>query len=854
VIPTAEENADLGASEQSGAATARLASGARLLGRYDGGGLQQERYLVRRHDGQVVLLAPLLYFIAANADGLLTYEQLAAVVGDACGRQLQSSDVAYLVEHKLLPLGVVETGTHAADRPPRADPLLALSLRGVLLPAGVVRSAARLLSPLFRLPSVLTVLIAVVVLDGWLFFVHGVTSALTAVIRHPVMLLAAIGLLLISTVFHELGHASACSYSGARPGRIGVGMYLMFPAFYTDVTDGYRLDRRGRLYTDVGGIYFNALFAVIATGLYVATGWPVLVVAVLLNFLEVFQQLLPIVRLDGYYILSDLVGVPDLFGRVRPILTSILPGRRADPMVTELRRSARVVVTGWVFVAVPVLAASATLLLLRAPRMVNGTRRSLVSAWSTAGGAWTRGDLGTSLFAWFEILILILPIVGLTALTVRIAAKAARGVSSRRRQATSDMPSDRTESDGPRRLESHSEDNGPGRPIEASTATDGPEEDPMDNATNGSADGASAQEVQPGAGISTDEAGSAAAEGRRTVPAGGPPSAVPRSRPPGGPAPVADPTAASFTEEAMLRARSRPPEGGWRRNLYRATGGVVNVGPSRAELRRRQLAARAKASIPGSRRIVFLSRKGGAGKTTTALMLGHTFATYRGDRVVALDANPDAGSLGHRVRRETTQTVTTMLADRGGLERYADIRAYTSQASTRLEVIASDGDPRISQALGEQDYHQAITLLDRHYNLILLDMGTGILGGAIQGVLKEADQLVVVMPPALDGARVAASTLDWLDRHGYSPLVRGAVAVVNGERGRGFVELDRVEEHFSRRCAAVVRIPWDPMLAAGAATALDELRPATQLQYLELAAAVADGFRTATPRTATPRT
>jgi putative peptide zinc metalloprotease protein len=844
----------MGAPEQSGATAARLAPGARLLGRFDGNGLQQERYLVRRQDGQVVLLAPILYFIAANADGLRTFEELAEVVSDECGRRLRSGDVAYLVEHKLLPLGVVVTETQAAERPPRANPLLALSLRGVLLPPRAVRPVARLLSPLFRLPSVLSILIAVVVLDGWLFFVHGVTSSLIAVIRHPVMLLSAVGLLLISTVFHELGHATACSYSGARPGRIGVGLYLIFPAFYTDVTDGYRLDRRGRLYTDLGGIYFNGIFAIIATGLYVATGWPVLVVAVLLNCLEVFQQLLPIVRLDGYYILSDLVGVPDLFGRVRPIVSSSIPGRKPDPMVSELRRPARVVVTGWVFVVIPVLAASATLLLIRAPRMVSSTRRSLVSAWSTAGAAWGRGDIGATLFAGFEILILVIPIIGLTALTVRIALRAAGWVGSRRRPPAPSTPARRTGPSDLHRLDGRSGTGGSGGPSAARTPSDGPQEDSMDSVTNGSADGASAQQAQPGAGVSTDEAGSGGAEHQRVVPAGGPPRAVVRPRPPGGPAPVADPTAASFTEEAMLRARSRPPEGGWRRNLYRATGGVVNVGPSRAELHRRQLAARAKATIPGSRRIVFLSRKGGAGKTTTALMLGHTFATYRGDRVVALDANPDAGSLGHRVRRETTQTVTTMLADRGGLERYADIRAYTSQAPTRLEVIASDDDPRISQALEEQDYHQAITLLDRHYNLILLDMGTGILGGAIQGVLKEADQLVVVMPPALDGARVAASTLDWLDRHGYSPLVRGAVAVVNGERGRGFVELDRVEEHFSRRCAGVVRIPWDPMLAAGAATALDELKPATQLRYLELAAVVADGFRIPSPRTATPRT
>lgn len=302
-------------------------------------------------------------------------------------------------------------------------------------------------------------------------------------------------------------------------------------------------------------------------------------------------------------------------------------------------------------------------------------------------------------------------------------------------------------------------------------------------------------------------------------------------------------TAASFTEEAMLRARRTPPGRGWRRAVYVATNGNVDPGPSAAERRRAALVERIRRPVSTCRRIVVLSRKGGAGKTTTTLMLGHVLASNRGDRVVALDANPDAGSLAYRVARENSSNITSLLADVGGLTSYADVRAHTSQASTRLEVIASDDDPRISQAMGQHDFKRAIDVLDRHFMLILLDTGTGILDDAIQGILTEADQLVVVMPPALDGARVAASTLDWLGEHGYSRLVRGAVAVINGVQGTGgLVQLDRIERHFGERCSAVVRIPWDRSLEAGARTGLEELRPRTLEAYLELAAAVADGF------------
>jgi putative peptide zinc metalloprotease protein len=303
-------------------------------------------------------------------------------------------------------------------------------------------------------------------------------------------------------------------------------------------------------------------------------------------------------------------------------------------------------------------------------------------------------------------------------------------------------------------------------------------------------------------------------------------------------------TAADFTAERYLREQSPAPRDGWRRVLFWLTGGRVNLGPGPTELAERELIARAKTPVPGCRSIAVISRKGGVGKTTTTLMLGHTFASLRGDRVVALDGNPDAGSLGYRVRRETAATITNLLADEQMITRYADIRAYTSQAPTRLEVVASDDDPRITKALGESDYRRAIALLERHYNLITLDTGTGVLESANRGILQLADQIVVVMSPSLDSARAASSTLDWLNENGHAELVHGAVAVINAVQEGGQVEVGRIKEHFAGRCRAVVQVPWDPHLAAGAETDVTRLRPTTRHAYLEVAAAVADGFAT----------
>lgn len=273
-----------------------------------------------------------------------------------------------------------------------------------------------------------------------------------------------------------------------------------------------------------------------------------------------------------------------------------------------------------------------------------------------------------------------------------------------------------------------------------------------------------------------------------------------------------------------------------------ASFGKFALGPSRSERRERDLVVTGKTPISTCRRVAIVSRKGGIGKTTTTLMLGHTFALHRGDRVVALDANPDAGSLAYRVHRETDATVTQLLRAAERIRRYSDMRTFTSQSATRLEVLASDDDPTISVALGEPEYREVLHVLEHHYNLILMDTGTGILDSATQGVLRMADQIVVCAAPGIDASRASSLTLDWLDEHGYRDLVSDAVVVINQVRQDRGRELRSVADHFAKRCRAVVKVPWDPHLAEGLEVDVDRLRPETRLAYLSAVAAVARSF------------
>ncbi len=298
----------------------------------------------------------------------------------------------------------------------------------------------------------------------------------------------------------------------------------------------------------------------------------------------------------------------------------------------------------------------------------------------------------------------------------------------------------------------------------------------------------------------------------------------------------------SVNDLNLLKRARKAPRSGWRRAVHKASGGMINPGESAADVVHRDLAERVNQPVRGDYRIAILSLKGGVGKTTTTVGLGSTFASQRGDRVIAIDANPDLGTLAHRVPRQTRSTVRNLLEDQN-ITRYSDVRAHTSQAPSRLEVLASEQDPAVSEAFSEADYRKAIGILQSFYNIILTDCGTGLMHSAMSGVLDMASSLVLVTSPAIDGARSASATLDWLDHHGYSKLVERTVVVVNASRrGASTVDLDQLRKLFLDRTRAVQIVPFDDHLAEGAEIDLELVSKPTRRALLELAAMVADDF------------
>ena len=288
----------------------------------------------------------------------------------ALGRSVTEADVRTLVDGHLRPLGLLKRADGSEPELKRSDPLLGLKPRVAVTDPRTTRRLTDPFRVLFRPVVAAVVLVGFVAVVGWVFFERGLGASAYDAFERPHLLLLVFVVSVLSGGFHEFGHAAAARYSGAQPGAMGAGLYLVWPAFYTDVTDSYRLGRAGRIRTDLGGLYFNAIVVVLTFVWWWATGWEALLLLVATQVLQMVQQLLPLLRFDGYHVLADLAGVPDLYHRIRPTLVGLLPHRWKAPENRVLTPWARAVITLWVLVTVPMMALMLLALVAAVPRLL----------------------------------------------------------------------------------------------------------------------------------------------------------------------------------------------------------------------------------------------------------------------------------------------------------------------------------------------------------------------------------------------------------------------------------------------------------------------------------------------------
>jgi MinD-like ATPase involved in chromosome partitioning or flagellar assembly len=286
------------------------------------------------------------------------------------------------------------------------------------------------------------------------------------------------------------------------------------------------------------------------------------------------------------------------------------------------------------------------------------------------------------------------------------------------------------------------------------------------------------------------------------------------------------------------------PEGWWPEIVYASTLHLLNLGDSAPVRARKALDARiAQPFTGGARFIPVLSRKGGVGKTTIAALLGMALADVRADRVLAIDANPDRGTLADRVTKQTRSTVRDVVWHAPELADLADLETHFSRDATGLDVAASDADPLLTEAFDDNSFNVVAGVVAPHYGIVITDSGTGVVHPVTRAALQRADTVLVVSGGGVDEARLASETLTWLEANRYGHLVANAVVALNAStQGTDLDKIADIEQHFRSRVRAVVRIPYDPELAAGSVVRYEALRPFTRASARELAASVIDGL------------
>jgi hypothetical protein len=296
---------------------------------------------------------------------------------------------------------------------PRPTPTLGFNMRAKVIGPEVIDPIARVLQVLYTPPVLLAVLTAVALAHVWFYFFHGASASTVDLLYRPWALPIVLALMIVAGAFHEFGHAAALHYGGGQLRGMGVGIYLVYPAFYTDVTDSYRLGRWARVRTDLGGFYFYLIFALAMVGLYFLTGQEFLLVIILLINLDILYQLLPFVRMDGYWALADLTGIPDFLSMAGPFLASILPlrgwqGSRLPP----LKPWVKLVFAVYLLLTIPLLVLGLTWMVLRLPRFLLLFWDSLLYQVQVFSLARSNGDLSHMILLVVSMLLVALMMVG----------------------------------------------------------------------------------------------------------------------------------------------------------------------------------------------------------------------------------------------------------------------------------------------------------------------------------------------------------------------------------------------------------------------------------------------------------
>ncbi|HWI52303.1 MAG TPA: hypothetical protein VNT01_09220 [Symbiobacteriaceae bacterium] len=270
--------------------------------------------------------------VLQSADGLHDPEAIGRAVSASLGRALGAGEV-----ERILAWATAEgllAGTTAPKRRMLSGRAERIFLRTPLLNGDQLAAVSRWGAHLINWPTALGVMAAAIA--ARLLIYPGMLTATIAGGRSAVdwglFLLMGLGLGLA----HELGHGSATVRFGRRPGNMGVAFYLIYPVFYSDVSSVWVLPRSQRAVVDAAGAYFQTAFSTACLLAYYWWPSPTLLWTAILSDYSMLMIMNPFLKMDGYWMLSDLTGLPNLRSQSNKALGSLFaPHRWRRPPVPE---------------------------------------------------------------------------------------------------------------------------------------------------------------------------------------------------------------------------------------------------------------------------------------------------------------------------------------------------------------------------------------------------------------------------------------------------------------------------------------------------------------------------------------
>jgi len=299
----------------------------RSISRLDTSAAQPE-YLIVTNDGRSLYASsPMGIVIEAMWKGGRA-DDIAEQVALRLGRPVNVQDVEYILKHFVEPYHLIrpDSTEHLRSKQDTRTWLIGLPILSPALLRWITRPAQRL----FSWRSLLVGLILIILVQAWFYLAHAANFSFASLSGQDYLMVWI--LYLIGILVHELGHVSACTYYQCPHGPVGIGLYGFFPVFYADVSQVWSLERRQRAVVDVGGMFFQALSSAVLVILYAVTGRAFLAGAVIVTNILIIYNLNPLLKFDGYWLLSDLLGIPNLQKRALIYLVRLVRfGAQTEP-------------------------------------------------------------------------------------------------------------------------------------------------------------------------------------------------------------------------------------------------------------------------------------------------------------------------------------------------------------------------------------------------------------------------------------------------------------------------------------------------------------------------------------------